>query len=745
MKSNILFFAICCLSLVSESRAQTISGFVKGASGEYLIGATVQWQGAPFGVTTAEDGSFMIEKVGAFEELIISYVGYRPDTISYEAARPMPWQIVLEESQVLSEVEVTADGRDSYVSMLEVTNTQVVSKQEFRKAACCNLAESFENNASVDLMNGNAVMGTKEIEMLGLRGLYTQFLLEGRPMATGINGPEILNMFAGTWLEQLQVAKGATTVSQGYQPIAGSINAELFKPLDAPRLFVNLYGASSGRMESNLHLNTRWNARWSSGLALHASTLKTKWDRNDDGFLDLPLKEQYMALFRTFYRGTDLNAQFNILATRDLLEAGQRLGDADLERPYLVDMEKNHLELFGKLGYIGFSDPNRSMALTWALAAHELRGQLGERDYAGTQKSAYAQLMYLDRSADEWHEWRGGLSFQYEDADERFTDFRRPVKEVVPGAYVEYSYAPKVLPCAEEGTDNFGSRIGASAGIRVDQHNQFGWLVSPKANLKYFLTENTVLRLAGGLGYRTPYVIAENLGQLVSNRALVVADDIGIEKASNVGLNITQSIKSLGESASLSLDVYRTDFSNQAVVDMDVDSRLLQIRPLEGRSFASNALLLFQMEPIHGMNAKVAYKWTDTRMTTAGQLQQRPLLPEHRALASVDYETSDKKWLFNATCQWIGEQRLADLSGVSPEDLNGIPQRAPDYFLLFAHIEYAPGKFQYYLGLENLLDYRQKSAIIGAKDPYDGTFDAGQVYAPIFGRNVYLGMRFTME
>lgn len=743
MKFNIFFILMCMMS--ASLPAQTITGYVYGVNDEALIGATVQWKGAPFGATTAGDGSFIIEKIGAYDRLVISYVGYIADTIPYDAGRPMPWIIRLEESHVLDAVEVTGDQRDSYVSMLDVTNTQVISKQEFRKAACCNLAESFENNASVDLMTGNAVLGSKEIEMLGLRGLYTQFLLESRPMATGINGPEILNMFAGTWLEQLQVAKGATTVSQGYQPIAGSINAELFKPTDAPSLFVNVYGAISGRFESNIHLNKKWSPRWSSGLALHASTLQTKWDRNDDGFLDLPLKEQYMGLFRTFYRGQNINAQINILATQEKIEGGQRMNDPLDDRAYLVSMNKEHIEAFGKLGYIGFDDPNRSVALTWSAAYHTLAGTFGERSYDGDQISGFAHAMYLDRSADEWHEWRGGVSFQYEDASESFHGFSRPVKEVVPGAYLEYSYAPKVLPCAENGTDDFKSRFGASAGIRVDHHNQFGVLVSPKVNVKYFIGEQTVVRLAGGLGYRTPYVIAENLGQLVSNRALIVEDQIGIEKAWNAGLNITQTIPNLGKSASLSLDVYRTEFSNQAVVDMDIDAAELHIRGLEGQSFANNALLLFQMEPISGMNAKLGYKWTDTRMTLAGKLQQRPLLPVHRALATVDYETKSKKWLFNATCQWIGEQRLADLSGISAEDLNGIPQRAPDYFLLHAHIEYAPGKFQYYLGLENLLDQRQEVAIIGAQDPYNGAFDAGQVYAPIFGRNAYVGIRFSLE
>lgn len=747
---------ICVLvsvMLSSVLSAQTITGKVLGAKDEPLIGATVHWDGAEFGASTASDGSFIIEKVKAFDRLIISYVGYIADTIVYSPDLKMPWIIRLEESHILSEVEVTADEKDSYVSLLDNSNTQIVSKQEFRKAACCNLAESFENNASVDLTSNNAVLGSKEIEMLGLRGLYTQFLLEGRPVATGINGPDVLNMYAGTWLEQLQVAKGATTVSQGYQPIAGSINAQLFQPTDAPKFFVNLYGATSGRFESNVHANKRWNNKWSTGIALHASTLQTKWDRNDDGFLDLPLKEQYMGLFRNYYRGSKFNAQFNVLGNYEVLESGQRMDELQDQRSYLVTLEKSHLEAFGKLGYIGFDDPNRSLGLAWSLGYHKMDGEFGDRRYNGDQLSGYAHAMYLDRSDDDWHEWRTGISFQYEDADENLVSLfdglrsaiSRPVQEVVKGIYAEYSYAPKVLPCAEGGEDDFKSRFGASLGLRLDHHNQFGWLFTPKVNLKYFIGENTVFRLAGGLGYRTPYVIAENLGLLVSNRALIVEDNIGVEKAWNAGVNLTHNFTSLGESASISFDLYRTEFENQAIVDMDLNAAELSITSLKGRSFANNALLLFQVEPMSGMNFKIAYKWTQTQMTLAGELQQRPLLPEHRALTTLDYETPNKKWLFNTTLQWFGEQRLADQSGIAAEDLDGIPQKAPSYVLLFAHIEFSPGKFQYYLGLENLLDYRQRSAIIGARDPFNGVFDASQVYAPVFGRNIYLGLRYTLD
>ena len=54
-------------------------------------------------------------------------------------------------------------------------------------------------------------------------------------------------------------------------------------------------------------------------------------------------------------------------------------------------------------------------------------------------------------------------------------------------------------------------------------------------------------------------------------------------------------------------------------------------------------------------------------------------------------------------------------------------------------------KWDFYLGGENIFNYRQSNPIIDAQNPFSQTFDATRVWAPIFGANVYLGVRFAID
>lgn len=83
--------------------------------------------------------------------------------------------------------------------------------------ACCNLAESFENSASVTVGYSDAVTGARQIRLLGLSGTYTQMLDENRPVMRGITAPYGLSYVPGPWLESIQIAKDSPSVINGLE------------------------------------------------------------------------------------------------------------------------------------------------------------------------------------------------------------------------------------------------------------------------------------------------------------------------------------------------------------------------------------------------------------------------------------------------------------------------------------------------------------------------------------------------
>ncbi len=125
----------------------------------------------------------------------------------------------------------------------------------------------------------------------------------------------------------------------------------------------------------------------------------------------------------------------------------------------------------------------------------------------------------------------------------------------------------------------------------------------PRAHLHFNVHENTTIRASAGKGYRVPNLIAENTGLLVSNRQIIVAEEIEAEEAWNYGGSITQRFRLFGNEASLVGEFYRTDFVNQLVVDVDTDYRSAIFYNLDGDSYANNFQVELNAEPIRFFGA----------------------------------------------------------------------------------------------------------------------------------------------
>ncbi|MCB0520393.1 MAG: TonB-dependent receptor [Lewinellaceae bacterium] len=732
-----------------KSTANILYGNVFDQDGENLIGATIQWEGTTIGTITDENGNFWLPKQKTNANLLIQYVGYNPLLVEMTPEEDSVF-IKVEGVTDLETVQVTGHGTDNFTSTLDVRNQEHISSNELKKAACCNLAESFETNGAVDVMSQDAVTSAKEIQMLGLRGVYSQLMMEKRPTYTGLATPLALDFIPGTWVQGIQISKGASTVQNGPQAITGQINTELVKPFNDKPFFLNIFGSTLERGEANLHLNHKWNQAWSSGLLLHGSTTQGKFDRNKDTFLDQPTKKSLNGLFRTFYRGGDIHSQFNVQALVDERESGQVLpgGDYNPADFYRIRQENRRVDVFGKLGYLGFAKPETSLGFIYNATWHNTDNVFGKTSYKGTQKSLYANLIYASFLSTTDHKINLGASFQLDDYDEFLdeADFSR--RETMPGVFAEYSFG-------RDGAvyDNFWDRFGLIAGLRLDYHNINGTFLTPRLNLKYNFSDRSILRLSGGRGVRSAQVISENIAVLASNRRFVVTEDLKMEDAWNTGLNFTQNLKLAGRNASFVADLYRTNFTNQVVMDMESEHGKVLFYNLDGKSYANSLLLLGTWEMFKGFNLKLAYKLNDVKTTyhppsgNDNGLRRRPLTAPHRALAALDYETPNKNWMFNTNIQYTGWQRFADAGHIptSIEDKKYFDGYSPAYVLINAQVTRRFKQWEIYLGGENLTDYRQEHAIVDWQNPFGEHFDAMQVWGPLVGARGYVGIRVWVD
>src|SRR5690606_12346476 len=202
------------------------------------------------------------------------------------------------------------------------------------KAACCDLSESFETNASVDVVNSDAVTGSKQIQMLGLSGNYTQLTVENLPGPRGLATPLGLNSISGTWIESIQIGKGIGSVVNGFENIAGQINVELKKPETSERLFFNAYTNNAGRSDINLNLSHRFSERWTSGLLLHDNFMYNKnMNFSKNGFRDIPVGNLFSGISRWKYEdGKGFMLQFGVKFLRDDRTGGQIDFDPEMDK-----------------------------------------------------------------------------------------------------------------------------------------------------------------------------------------------------------------------------------------------------------------------------------------------------------------------------------------------------------------------------------------------------------------------------
>lgn len=735
--NKIIIYCVSILLLVSiHTKGQQIKGTVFEAvedKTQPLPGVNIYWSGTQSGTVTDENGRFKIPVNKESHMLIFSFVGYENDTLHIHDNKEAVSH-VLKTNRTLDEFEVVQRAKTSYVSRMSTLNSINITSGELVRAACCNLSESFETSASVDVSYSDAVTGAKQIELLGLAGTYTQILGENIPNLRGLANSFGLMYIPGSWMESIQVSKGSSSVLNGFESISGQINIEMKKPVDSEKFFLNLYQNQMGRSELNFNTKLSMNQKLKTMLLAHISNQSTKHDGNHDGFLDEPLYTQYNFFNRWDYSSPNFEFQYGIKALYENRRSGQLSFQDELPRDtnngFGIQLNTRRYETFLKTGYIFSSRPGTSLGIQQQLIYHGFDSYLGLNDYQAEQFSYYGNALFQSYVVDTRHTYTTGFSLIYDKFDESLNDSLYDRIERVPGAFFQYTYSD-------------GTKLNVIAGLRADHHNEFGLFYTPRLHARYSLNPHTIIRISAGKGYRSANVLAENISLLASSRQLIFHEKPRLEEAWNIGVNLSKHFDINNRELTLSVDAYRTDFINQVIVDRDSDVNRVLVYNLEGRSRANSFQVEANYELIDGLSATAAIRYNDVKMTYGNQLLEKPLVNKYKGLISLSYVTNLKKWQFDLTSQFNGQTRLPSTDQL-PEQYR-LAEYSPRYTILNAQVIKYFRKWNVYLGAENLTNFKQDHPIVAAHDPYGKYFDSSIVWGPVYGIKVYAGLRYTIE
>ena len=747
MKKNsiIIIFLVLPLFLFSQEK---LTGMIMDKNNPKdnlgVFGANVYWLNTSIGATTDEKGWFQIPYQKNYRKLVVSYVGYKTDTLVITDLEPIHHFITLENE--LEEVTLKSKKKATQRSFIQTKNVFTVNSAELLKAACCNLAESFETNPSIDVNFSDALTGTRQIQMLGLKSPYLLITQENIPSIRGAGQVFGLTFTPGTWVESIQITKGAGSVINGYESISGQINAELVKPLTDNRIFLNAYGSLGGRYELNSHLNHKISDKWQTGIYIHGNYRNKKFDRNKDGFLDNPLISQVNVMNRWQYLDAEKGwvSFINVRFMDDSKQTGQNnfdpLIDKGRSEVWGGEIDTKRFDSSLKLGYVFPQLPFQSFGFQFSYSNHDQDSYFGLKTYDINHQSVYSNLLFNSIIGDTRSKFTTGLNFTYDIYDEFVNSINFSRKENSFGGFFEYAY---------DNSDNFSF----TSGVRVDTHNLLGTYITPRLHIRYVPWEKGVLRASIGQGRKSANVFAENQQLFASTRQIDIQSSGGKiygldpEVAWNYGLSYLQGFNLFNRKGDITFDYYRTHFQNQVVVDWENPQRI-SFYNLDGESYANS----FQTEVNYYVDdftsLRLAYKFYDIETDYFSGKLSKPLTPNHRLFANISYETKKiddiKQWKFDLTYNFIGEQRLPDTS-TNPVEYQ-LEEYSNSYSLLNTQItKVFTEKFEMYFGVENLTDLKQKNPILASDDPFGDSFDSTIIYAPIFGRMLYSGLRFKIN
>ena len=638
----------------------------------------------------------------------------------------------------------------NYLSRGKELRTEVISSAGLKKMACCNLAESFENSASVTVGYSDAVTGARQIRLLGLSGIYTQMLDENRPSMRGLAAPFGLSYVPGQWLESIQGSKGLSSVNNGAESITGQINMEYRKPTDEKPLFLNASVMNDTKTDFNVTSSLQMGEKWSTVLLGHVSGNFRTFDHNHDGFMDDPEMFQVNVANRWLYYGpTGVQVRFGLRALQDMREGGQSGYDYKKytlasTSPWGSDIINRQLNTYVKVGVPISEDNAKNIAFVADYTLTDMNLRAGASKYLATQNSGFFNVLFQDEINDS-HKFTLALGGT---ADWFSEDFMRKVaaQKLEPGKKSDAFYNAGI---SGEYTFHAGDKFSSIVGLRGDWFNGEGFKAVPRLTLKYSPLEQIVLRANGGRGLRRALPVIDNIGVLSTGKAFAGAySDHLLEDAWTFGGNATFYLPfGASDDTYLSFDYFGTRFAEQMVVDYEHGLNAIDFYALGGkRSFSNNYQIDFNVEAFRRFMVSATFRYTDAKVELEGR---------YKGVLNLQYATNLNKWIFDFTASVNGKARVYEFM----KDLRGDDGKllyadgyTPAYPLLYLQVTKRFKGVDLYLGAENLTNFRQKNVVIGTSvdgmsshvDASRPDFDASAVWGPIMGTKFYLGVRFTL-
>lgn len=718
----------------------TFKGFVNTPEGFPIFGADLSINNSKETHKTDSSGYFQfIHDESTLQTLTFSHPDFNTFFLKYDTGKV--FTITLTPLQIVKGAKVsTSSERQSSLIGAQTMKTEIITSGELKKAACCDLAGCFETQGTVQPMTTNIITNAKELRILGLSGVYNQVLIDGVPLIQGLSYTYGISSIPGTLVDNIYVSKGTTSVLQGFESMVGQINVIPKNPDKAERILLNTYINSFG--ENHYNINFRHgNSKWRNLIAAQMVQPAQKWDRDNDNFMDLPKLQRYM-LYDKLQYGNENKKGFSMTVSARLLSekrSGGQLNynpktDAGSISVYGQNVQYLQAEFYNKSSYL--YSATKKLALVVSGLQQQQKSWFGTVQYKAQQYSTYSNLQFENT----WrsHEFKTGISLRQLQIREAINFSDTLLKRTYNGNYLKNELIPGLF--AENTFKWRADIITLITGIRIDHHNQFGWITTPRMMLKYDVSEKSILRMSAGTGWRTVNLFSENTSLMASSRNIIFKEALNPEKSFNWGVNFFRKLKSKKLEGYITTDLYQTRFKNQFFPDYDSDPGIAYIANFTETSIANGFQTDLNLKLFKLVEVKAAYNYLDVYRISNQIKTQLPFNSKHKFLMAVSYLPKSKTWRVDVNAHWFGKQRLPDTQ--KNPDIYQQAQWSKAYTTFNIQGTKSWKKLELYGGIENLFDFRQIRPIVSWQNPFSPYFDTSFNWGPTRGREFYFGIRY---
>ncbi len=753
-KISLLLFLLFGLGFTSIQAQQ---GEISGVIADDLTVipfANVYLEGTTIGTSSDEDGKYSLKNIpeGKYK-LRVKVLGYRDfsKTISVGSNERLtiPIQMIAASEQL---EEMVVSGTLKAVSRSESpVPVEVYSPTFLKKNPTASIFEALQNVNGVRPQINCNVCNTGDIHINGLEGPYTLVLIDGMPIVSGLGTVYGLSGIPNSLIEQIEIVKGPASSLYGSEAVGGLINVITKNTLEAPDFAADAFLTGWG--EYNLDLGAKIDVGKKTDLLLGVNYFNYDQliDNNGDNFTDLTLQDR----ISVFQKWSFLRKDNRILSLAGRFFYEDRWGGELQWTPefrggdeiYGESIYTRRWEVLGK-----YQLPvKEKLLLSFSYNDHAQNSVYGNVPYLADQRIGFTQLTWDKKVGN--HDVLVGSALRYNFYDDNTPATVSADEVVIPSLFVQDEIS-------------LAKKHSLLLGMRYDYDKRHGNIFTPRTAYRWKMTDNDILRLNAGTGFRVVNLFTEDHAALTGARDVIVTEELEPERSFNLNLNYLKKIYSEnGTFASVDASLFYTNFSNAILPDYDTNPNQIIYDNLNGTSISQGISANIDVVFPSGFKFLVGATFQDVKHTENGISRRQILTESYTGTWNFGYNFRNLKLSVDYTGNLYGPMRLPTLGERDPRS-----DFSPVWSIQNIQFTYKGiGDFEFYGGIKNLLDWTPNRGnpfiIARANDPFDKnvvfdnngdvvptadnpnalTFDPSYVYGPNQGIRGFFGMRYRLN